>query len=183
MVGEIRDGETASIANQAALTGHFVLATLHTNSAAASLPRLIDMGLEPYLLSSTVRGIFSQRLVRAFCPHCAKPVDAGDRVTIARLHKLQSMSPTLGSFKEARQPVGCEKCALTGYSGRFAIAELLCVSDEIREATLERADAMEIDRLARRVGMVSLLEAAAQMVFAGRTSLAELIRATGERRD
>jgi general secretion pathway protein E len=180
MVGEIRDAETASIANQAALTGHFVLATLHTNSAAASLPRLIDMGLEPYLLSSTIRGIVAQRLVRALCPHCSKPIDPEDRATSSRLKHLLSSAPPLEAGKHVYRPVGCEKCGQTGYLGRFAIAEFLEVTDGIRDAILQRADAMKIDRIARASGTKSLSQAGVEMMLSSRTSLAELIRATGE---
>lgn len=182
MVGEIRDGETAAIANQAALTGHFVLATLHTNSAAAALPRLTDMGLEPYLLSSTVRGILSQRLVRALCLHCCRSVMAGESAVISSLDQLRSILPNPQPTDDAaRQPVGCDRCEHTGYIGRFAIAELLRVTDGIRDAILGRADALEIERRGRMSGTVSLMQAGAIEVLRGRTSLAELFRVTGER--
>lgn len=180
MVGEIRDAETASIANQAALTGHFVLATLHTNSAAASLPRLIDMGLEPYLLVSTIRGVVAQRLIRALCPRCSQPIDPGNRPSVSRLKHFLSNTKFTDAWNHVRQPVGCERCGNTGYLGRFAIAELVEVTDPIREAVLARADAMNIERIARESGATSLSQAGIEIMLSGRTSLAELIRITGE---
>jgi general secretion pathway protein E len=181
MIGEIRDRETAAIANQAALTGHFVLATLHTNSAAASIPRLIDMGLEPYLLSTTIRGILSQRLVRTLCASCSRPIRnerAAGHENLLRLCLEANVRTSRTDFREA---VGCGRCNGTGYSGRIAIAELLTVDDEIRQASLERADAMRIEQIARAKGVVPLLLAGAKKVIAGETTLNELFRVTGER--
>lgn len=181
MIGEIRDGETAAIANQAALTGHFVLATLHTNSAAASPPRLVDMGLEPYLLSSTLRGVLAQRLVRALCPNCARPADRPE-LSANRIAEALGGPPS-GSHasRGIKEPAGCEKCSRTGYLGRFAVAELLSVSDDIREAILRRADAGEIEALALRGRMAGMAEACANAVLSGKTSLTEFFRIAGER--
>jgi general secretion pathway protein E len=180
MIGEIRDTETAAIANQAALTGHFVLATLHTNSAAASLPRLIDMGLEPYLLSTTVRGILSQRLVRKLCPSCARRVRTEDRAVMASLQRIGAVSDVQAAQASLRDAVGCARCNKTGFSGRIAIAELLIVVDEIRQAILDRADAMRIDQIARSHGVIPLVQAGARRVLAGETTFGELVRVTGE---
>ena len=179
MVGEIRDSETAKIANQAALTGHFVLATLHTNSAAAALPRLIDMGLEPYLLSSTIRGVLAQRLIRVLCTTCSRPLerqDAALRDQLAGLAVELSITADLG---RARRAVGCAACNWTGYKGRVAIAELIGVDEQLRGAILRREDETEIERLsARRYG--SLLRSGVEKVIAGTSTLTEVLRVAGE---
>jgi general secretion pathway protein E len=180
MIGEIRDAETAAIANQAALTGHFVLATLHTNSAAAAIPRLIDMGLEPYLLSSTVRGVMSQRLLRTVCPRCSRPLKSVDGITQAHLERLRTGVNGRLNFDRLREPVGCLRCKQSGFSGRTAIAEILLVDEAIGQAILERADAARFEGLARRQGLVPLIETGAERVLAGDTTLAELFRVTGE---
>jgi general secretion pathway protein E len=180
MVGEIRDSETATIANQAALTGHFVLATLHTNSAAASIPRLIDMGVEPFLLSTTLRGILAQRLVRTLCRHCSRParnIDASGRL----VRWLMSASDASKAECNFRDAVGCGRCNGTGYLGRMAIAELLVVNDGIRDAIHGRADEMKIAQLARTSGLLPMDEAGAQRVLAGETTVAEFLRVVGER--
>jgi general secretion pathway protein E len=181
MIGEIRDRETASIANQAARTGHFVLATLHTNSAAASLPRLVDMGLEPYLLASTVRGILSQRLVRKLCGSCCALLDRGDDAARIQVQRLASQAQLRFEPDRLRKAIGCRHCSETGYSGRIAIGELLLVDDEIRRATLDHADAMQLEKAARKAGLVPLLHAGIARVLTGETTLEELFRVTGER--
>jgi general secretion pathway protein E len=178
MVGEIRDPETATIANQAALTGHFVLATLHTNSAGAALPRLIDMGVEPYLLSTTVRGVLSQRLVRRLCPSCARPIR---RDQIPTPEHLQSFCTIPISNWNVHEAAGCAGCNNTGYVGRIAIAELLVVDDEIRAAILDRADEMRFEKIARRNGFVPLIQAGTTRVAAGETTLSEVFRVAGGR--
>jgi general secretion pathway protein E len=147
MIGEIRDQDTASIANQAALTGHFVLSTLHTNSAAAAIPRLIDMGVEPYLLSSTIRGVMSQRLVRSLCPNCAAVPQPAELETLRRLAGERRIE--VRSFGSVRSAVGCKACSNTGYRGRTAVAELVVIDDGIRQAILDRADAASIEALVR----------------------------------
>jgi general secretion pathway protein E len=183
MIGEIRDGETAAIANQAALTGHFVLATLHTNSAAAALPRLIDMGLEPYLLASTIRGVLSQRLVRTLCRFCCRPDEAMDAASRTYLERLAASAGSAFSPRDVRQAVGCARCNGTGFAGRIAIAELLTVDDEFRRAVLERADASRLERIARSRGVAPLMQAGLARVVAGETTPAELFRVLGERGD
>lgn len=180
MIGEIRDSETASIANQAALTGHFVLATLHTNSASAAVPRLIDMGLEPYLLSSTIRGVLAQRLIRLLCS-CATPATADQRSLIRR--RLTDVFPAVDPalpLDRIRMPVGCEQCNGTGYRGRAAIAEILVVDEQIRDATLERADAATLEAIARRSGTVPLWQSGVTKIADGQTSVAEVLRVAGE---
>ena len=179
MIGEIRDSETALIANQAALTGHFVLATLHTNSAAASLPRLIDMGLEPYLLSSTIRGVMSQRLIRQLCPACSRPMLSGNTLLRQQLDKLADLSSCTYTIDRIREPVGCDRCNGSGYKGRIAIAEIISTNDDLRRAILRRADASEIEGLYRESGQSSMLKSGAEKVFAGLSSLPEVLRATG----
>jgi general secretion pathway protein E len=180
MIGEIRDRETAAIANQAALTGHFVLATLHTNSAAASIPRLIDMGLEPYLLSTTIRGILSQRLVRSLCPTCSRPIGRESAAAHESFQQRCAAANVQTPPAKFREAAGCPRCNKTGYAGRIAIAELLTVDDDIRQATLDRADAMRIEQIARAKGVVPLFLAGAQKVIAGETTLHELFRVAGE---
>lgn len=156
MVGEIRDTETAAIATQAALTGHLVLATLHTNTAAGAVPRLIDMGVEPFLLASTVRGVLAQRLVRRLCPACRQPDGAG-------------------GFAAA----GCPACDGTGHIGRLAIAEFIPVSDAVRDAIGRAANEAEIERIVRREGRPDLRADGRNRVRDGSTSQAELSRVLG----
>jgi general secretion pathway protein E len=178
MIGEIRDAETAMIANQAALTGHFVLATLHTNSAAAAIPRLIDMGLEPYLLSSTIRGVMSQRLLRTLCAQCSRPATSLDAATAAHLERL--CANEAADTHAMREPHGCAHCNRSGFAGRTAIAEMLVVDEDVRSAILDRSDAARFEELARRQGHRPLIEAGVECVLAGKTTLPELFRVTGE---
>jgi general secretion pathway protein E len=181
MVGEIRDRETAAIANQAALTGHFVLATLHTNSASAALPRLIDMGVEPYLLSSTIRAALSQRLVRSPCQHCGEYLEASKHREYATLRKL---AETNGIALSASRPLirtcGCSHCHGTGFAGRVAIGELMLVDDPMREALLARADAERLEAIAKDNGLVPLVAAGLRAVMAGTTTPNELVRVVGQ---
>lgn len=160
MVGEIRDPETAQIATQAALTGHLVLATLHTNSAASAVTRLLDMGVDDYLIASTVGGVLAQRLVRKLCPACRTPADEG-------------------GFRA----VGCPACNMTGYRGRIAIHELLTVDEAVRRAVVARATAGEIEAHARAAGMETLAACGLRLVAAGITSRAEIERVAIEDED
>jgi general secretion pathway protein E len=158
MVGEIRDLETAQIAVQASLTGHLVLATVHTNDAASTVTRLIDMGIEPFLLSSSLLGVLGQRLVRKLCPHCKKKNgDGADYL-----------------------PVGCDKCSFTGYVGRTGIYELLHVDDEMRGLIHRGADDTEVRRTAERAGMSNMRADGQRWVAAGVTSREEVVRVTRE---
>jgi general secretion pathway protein E len=172
MVGEIRDGETASIASRAALTGHLVLSTLHTNSAAASITRLRDMGLEDYLIAAVLRGVLAQRLVRRLCPHCAVAEPAPEAV-IERfdLRAYVPEGPIL-----LHHPVGCPECRQTGYRGRQAITELLVPDETIKRLIFARADHAAIEQAAVATGMRTLMAAGIDAVLAGITSLEEVDR-------
>ena len=176
MIGEIRDLETAQIAAQAALTGHLVLSTLHTNSAAGSVTRLLDMGLEDYLLASTLNGIAAQRLLRTLCVHCREPnpalADVSEQMGLARFAD--------GEPIRLYRPVGCARCNGTGYYGRTGIAEMLVMSDDIRKLILHREDAGSIQRAAVAAGMRTLYEDGMCKVVRGRTSLEEVLRVTRE---
>ncbi|HEY7728627.1 MAG TPA: ATPase, T2SS/T4P/T4SS family [Candidatus Eisenbacteria bacterium] len=171
MVGEIRDGETAEIAVRSALTGHLVLSTLHTNDAAGALPRLLDMKIEPFLLSSAMAGVVAQRLVRRACEKCRRPVTPPAET----LAELGLPAGTKG-FVEAP---GCLACGQSGYRGRIGIFEVLELNDEIQALVSQRAPAEEIFRAARRAGMRSLREDAVRKAADGVTTLEEVFRATG----
>lgn len=173
MIGEVRDLETAEIAIQSALTGHLVFSTLHTNDAPSAITRLLDMGVENFLLSSTVRGILAQRLVRMICPSC-REVDrsAADKEELAVFG--------IGSDITLYAGKGCEQCAYTGYYGRSGIFELLMVDDEIRKLILKNADANQLRAAGRQRGMKTLLENGAEKIKAGITTLSEILRVTQE---
>jgi general secretion pathway protein E len=175
MIGEIRDLETARIAIQAALTGHLVFSTLHTNSAVSAITRLIDIGLERYLLASTVSGVMAQRLVRRLCQICSRPHTEGDRM-YATL-KMALPEGAAIDLSRSRERVGCEACAGTGYSGRTTISELLTIDDPIREAIGRRSqDQRAIEQLARTAGFRTLYEDGLVKVGAGETTLEEVLR-------
>ncbi|MBK8175509.1 MAG: type II secretion system ATPase GspE [Rhodospirillales bacterium] len=176
MIGEIRDLETAQIAAQAALTGHLVLSTLHTNSAAGSVTRLLDMGLEDYLLASTLNGIAAQRLVRNLCPHCREPNPAAGEIAT----QMNLLRFAEGGVLRIDRPVGCPRCNGTGYYGRSCIAEMLVMTDEIRRIILRREDAGAIQRAAIEGGMRTLYEDGMRKVVRGVTSLEEVLRVTRE---
>ncbi|RNE91975.1 type II secretion system ATPase GspE [Marichromatium sp. AB31] len=168
MVGEMRDLETARIAVQSALTGHLVLSTLHTNDAASGATRLLEMGVEDYLLTSTVNGILAQRLVRRLCPHCR-----------ARYRADAELAARLGLATDAldlHRAVGCDACRGTGYHGRLVIGELLILSEAVRAAVLDHAGAAEIRRIARAEGMVTMFEDGVTKARAGLTSIEEVLR-------
>ncbi len=172
MVGEIRDLETAQIAVQAALTGHLVLSTVHTNSAAATITRLRDMGLEDYLMTAVLRGVLAQRLVRRLCEHCRREVDApAELVRRFDLDKRAGAGPV-----RLWQPVGCEKCRNTGFRGRQAIAEFLQPDAAIERLIYARANHTEIEREAVAQGMVNMFEAGLDAALAGTTTIEEVVR-------
>ncbi|MEW5918503.1 MAG: GspE/PulE family protein [Gemmatimonadota bacterium] len=171
MVGETRDGETASIAVQAALTGHLVFTTLHTNDAPAGVTRLIDMGIEPYLVSATVQAILAQRLVRMLCDRCAQPYEPN---ATDGSHALR-LAPN-ASF---RRPIGCDKCAQTGYRGRTGVYELLVLNDRLRQMVVDRVSLDVLREAARQSGMVTLSDAAWELAARGVTSIAEVSRVVG----
>ncbi len=171
MIGEIRDLETAQIAVQASLTGHLVLSTLHTNSAAATIARLRDMGLEDYLLTATLNGVMAQRLIRRLCPDCKRPLaPTSEMVKRFGLERISAGPMTLF------EPVGCPSCRGTGYNGRLAIAELLVPNEEIHRLILTRADHTAIQAAASAGGMRTMYESGLMQAAAGTTSLSEVLR-------
>ena len=169
MVGEIRDRETAEIAINASLTGHMVFSTLHTNDAAGAFPRMIDMGVEPFLIASAVAGVMGQRLCRRLCPKCRREVPL-DR----KFYDLNYPPEKETVF----EPAGCEDCAKTGYKGRRALFEVLEVDEEIEGAIVRRANATEIRDISLSKGMKTLREDGWAKVFAGVTSVKEIMRVT-----
>ena len=173
MVGEIRDSETARIAVQAALTGHMVISTVHTNSAIAALPRLIDLGVENYLLADVLRGVVGQRLVRRLCKACSKPAKASDWRTIVPANLYQAVQDCGADF---RHPVGCARCNQTGYSGRVGIYEILHFTPDIAAAMREGASEMQIAKIATATGYRSMFEDGMLKAARGETSLTEIQR-------
>jgi general secretion pathway protein E len=173
MVGEIRDSETAHVAVHAALTGHLVLTTLHTETAAAAVPRLLDLGVEGYLLRSVLRGVIAQRLVRQLCERCKtpRPLIAADFTEDPRLAALGFRAD-----EPIQEPCGCERCGGTGYRGRLGVFELLELSNELRELIGERTDGLKIDQMAIREGMTTMLDDGVAKCRAGLTSPAEILR-------
>lgn len=173
MIGEIRDLETAEIAIQAALTGHLVFSTLHTNDAPSAITRLLDMGVENFLLSSTIRGILAQRLVRVICPACREiDTSMADREEL----KILGSEANTGLYKGR----GCEQCSYTGYYGRMGIFEILIVDEDVRKLILKNADSNQIRDVARKHGMSTLLEDGSEKVRTGLTTLSEVFRVTQE---
>ncbi|QIK39043.1 type II secretion system ATPase GspE [Caldichromatium japonicum] len=170
MVGEMRDLETARIAVQSALTGHVVLSTLHTNDAASGVTRLLDMGVEDYLITSTVNGILAQRLVRRLCPRCAIPYQADASLAKRFIHLNGSSTVAL------KRPVGCDHCNGTGYRGRLVIAEVLVMSEAMRRAVLDHAAASEIKRIAIEEGMETMYQDGLRKALAGITTIEEVLR-------
>jgi general secretion pathway protein E len=173
MVGEIRDQETAEIAVQASLTGHLVLSTLHTNSAIGAVTRLVDMGVEPFLLSSSLLGVLAQRLVRVLCPACKQPYLA-DAAECAMLNvEPESPPPTLYHAK------GCDECRNLGYRGRTGIYELVVFDETMRTLIHNRASEQEMTRHARLLGP-SIRDDGMRKVREGVTTLEEVLRVTRE---
>ncbi|NOK15045.1 type II secretion system ATPase GspE, partial [Corallococcus exercitus] len=179
MVGEIRDKETAEIAIQASLTGHLVLSTVHTNDAAGAVTRLVDMGVQPFLVASSLTGILAQRLVRRVCPDCRQaytPTDA----------ELKELGYTLASFKakfntdRIYRAVGCPSCNRNGYRGRSGIYEFLFVDDDVRQLVLKNVDASTIKKSALAKGMTTLLDDGVRKIAMGETTIAEVLSITQE---
>jgi general secretion pathway protein E len=175
MIGEMRDGETAQIAVQSALTGHLVLSTLHTNTAAGAVIRMQDMGVESYLITSSVNGVLAQRLVRTLCEKCKEPYDPGDDV-----RRSMGLSRHCPDHQPIFRAVGCEHCRHSGYRGRTGIHELLVLDDDLRRAIIDGRDANVLNALATERGMLSLFEDGLRKVAAGVTTLDELARVTQE---
>ena len=173
MVGEIRDRETAGLAINAALTGHLVLSTVHTNDAATTLPRFIDLGIEPYLIASTVTLVIAQRLVRKICQDCKQKVDSNP----AKLTALQEAIPaTISQNFISYQGSGCQNCNYTGYRGRISIHEILAVDPIIRQAIHQKSSAAEIKRLAQDRGMTTMVEDGFSKAQLGITTVQEVLR-------
>jgi type IV pilus assembly protein PilB len=171
MVGEIRDRETAQIAVEAALTGHLVLSTLHTNDAPTAITRLTEMGIEPFLVASAIDCVVAQRLARTLCQHCKRRTILS--AAVLREHGFNSHVDL-----EAYDPVGCARCTHSGYKGRIGLYEVMSINEEIRELIIERASADRIAAVAMRNGMRRLRQDGLDKVKHGRTSIAEVARVT-----
>ena len=176
MIGEIRDLETAQIAVQSALTGHMVLSTLHTTDAASTINRLLDMGMDDYLLTSTVNGILAQRLVRTLCSHCRQAYPALPEV----VEEMQLQRYTSANPVTLYRPVGCEECGGTGYSGRVSIVELLVMTDTIRSMIMRHVTSGEVRQQAIVDGMQTMYENGLSKAVAGVTTIEEVLRVTRE---
>jgi general secretion pathway protein E len=177
MLGEIRDFETAENAIQAALTGHLVLSTLHTKDTASAVTRLIDLGVEPFLISSTLIGVLAQRLVRKNCRHCSEELPLSeDQAKALGLGEVDGAEPIT-----VRSGMGCNHCRQTGYRGRDGVYEILPITDRIRKLIGHKADSVAILEQARREGLTTLREAAIRKLAEGVTSFEEVIRVTSDR--
>ena len=172
LVGEIRDLETAQVAINASLTGHLVFSTLHTNDAPTATTRLLDMGVEPFLVSSSISGVLAQRLVRRICPHCKE----------GYIPEAVDVPPELRELIEPDQQLfrgtGCADCRQSGYRGRLGLFELMLIDDDLREMIIERKSAGEISRVARRAGMRLMRQDGWDKVIGGHTTTDEIIRVT-----
>jgi len=173
MVGEIRDTETAQVAIQASLTGHLVMSTLHTNDAPAALTRLLDLGVEPFLLASTVEAVLAQRLVRRICPHC-RTAYAPPPELLAQL----DLAAESGGHRQFFHGRGCRQCGQTGYRGRIGIYEWLGMTEPLRELVAQKAPALLIRQQAREQGMRSLRDDGRRAVLRGATTVEEIIQHT-----
>jgi type II secretory ATPase GspE/PulE/Tfp pilus assembly ATPase PilB-like protein len=167
MIGEIRDAETASVAIRAALTGQLVFSTIHTNDAPGTITRLIDMGVEPFLVASAIEGVIAQRLIRIICPKCKHTYDPGEKIL-----KMLELKP---GTKLSRGK-GCENCRNTGFLGRIGIFEVLKMDDRLRELVVTRPPSSSVRMLAREAGMHVLWEDGVEKVLAGTTTVEEIVR-------
>jgi type II secretory ATPase GspE/PulE/Tfp pilus assembly ATPase PilB-like protein len=173
MIGEIRDMETASIATNASLTGHLVLSTLHTNDAPSAIARLVDIGIKPFLVSTSVRSVLAQRLVRRLCPKCKAPTE----LTEYEMNMLHIDEGQIGGAQIMR-PVGCELCRGKGYKGRMGIFELFTVDDEVRNMINNNSSTIALRQRARELGMRTLREDGIRKVLAGMTTAEEVLTTT-----
>jgi type IV pilus assembly protein PilB len=173
MIGEIRDLETASIATNASLTGHLVFSTLHTNDAPSAVARLIDLGVQPFLVASSVRAIMAQRLLRRLCAHCKQTGELSET-------ELRALQIEPGQLSEAQvmKPVGCDRCRQTGYKGRMGIFEIFEIDDDVRHMINKRSSTLLLRQRARELGMRTLREDGVRKVLAGLTSAEEVISIT-----
>ncbi|WP_026509069.1 GspE/PulE family protein [Butyrivibrio sp. LC3010] len=174
-VGEIRDGETAEIALRAALTGRFVMSTIHTNDAVGAIDRLMDIGIEPYLISATLRGVISQRLVRRVCPYCGEDYEP-------QSDEVERLGIKIEPGTKFKFGKGCQHCFNTGYSGRIGVFEIMMITPEVRDLIYKRAGRTEIEKALKKegTGFVSLREAGAKLVLAGVTTTYEVMRVVNE---
>jgi type IV pilus assembly protein PilB len=173
MIGEIRDLETASIATNASLTGHLVFSTLHTNDAPSAVARLVDLGVQPFLVASSVRAIIAQRLLRRLCAHCKQPGELSET-------DLRALRIEPGQLSEAQvmKPVGCDRCRQIGYKGRMGIFEIFEIDDDVRHMINKRSPTLLLRQRARELGMRTLREDGVRKVMAGLTSAEEVISIT-----
>jgi type IV pilus assembly protein PilB len=174
LIGEIRDGETASVAVEASLTGHLVFSTLHTNDAPSTVTRLIDMGVEPFLIAATLEAVVAQRLVRKVCVDCRQTYDPGEEILLELGEDADRVRGHPLAFGR-----GCERCHQTGYRGRTGLFEILIVDDEIRRGVSARASSQELRAAARAGGMKTLRESGIEALLAGTTTVEEVLRETG----
>jgi len=172
LIGEIRDRETAQISVEAALTGHLVLSTLHTNDAPSAITRLIEMGIEPFLVSSAVDCVLAQRLVRVLCDRCKEPYLPTEEALV----EARIPIPEDGDLPKLYRAVGCQHCSKTGYRGRMAVHEVMLKTEDIERLTAERRSAEEIARAARAAGMTTLRDDGVRKVLEGKTSIEEIMR-------
>jgi general secretion pathway protein E/type IV pilus assembly protein PilB len=173
MIGEIRDLETASIATNASLTGHLVFSTLHTNDAPSAIARLVDIGVQPFLVASSLRAIMAQRLVRRLCPNCRKPAELSES-------EMRALQIEPGQLRDAQvmHGKGCEQCRGTGYKGRMGIFEIFVLDDEVRHMINKRKATFSLRQRARELGMRTLREDGVHKVLAGLTTAEEVISIT-----
>lgn len=176
MIGEMRDLETTEIAIRAALTGHLVFSTLHTNDAIGGITRLVDMGVEPFLVSASVRAFLAQRLIRTLCPHCKAPAEYTNT-------ELEAVGFPLQYRDKIYKPVGCDHCRGTGYQGRTAILELVVISQRLQDMISQRRPAADLRKVALEEGMITLRQAGWRKVIKGVTSIEEVLRVTATEAD
>jgi len=173
LVGEIRDLETAQIAVQASLTGHLVFSTLHTNDAPSSIARLLDLGMEPFLLTATLEGIVAQRLVRRICTRCKEEYTPTEEMLLQL-----NLTPDDVAGRKFYRGVGCEYCRNTGYSGRTAMFEIMMLDDNVRELVMKRSSTNLLRQAARKRGMRTLRETGLLAIFDGQTTIEEVVSQT-----
>jgi type IV pilus assembly protein PilB len=187
MVGEIRDEETAALATHAALTGHIVLSTLHTSNAAGVIPRLIDLGVKPYLISPTLSIAMSQRLVRKLCPDCKKKIKPPEEIRDLILSEVENFPANVKESIEIPKPLeiyapqGCSKCGNEGYYERVALFEVLSMTDELSKISLKEPSDTEISKEAKRQGMMTMKQDGILKVLAGVTTIEEVLRVAEEK--
>jgi len=187
MVGEIRDEDTASLSIHAALTGHILLSTLHTSNTLGVIPRLIDMGVQPFLLPPTLSLAIAQRLVRKLCVHCKKKIKADKEIKEILLKEIENFPPAvkadikLDKILYIYEPVGCKRCNNVGYSGRIGVYEILEMTDELSKLTLTKPSEAQIAEEAERQGMLTMKQDGMLKVLEGVTSLEEVLRVAEEK--